>query len=332
VAYDYYLRGRFEWNKRGIASIQEGMKDFEQAVARDSSFARAYAALASSYVLLPQYGGYDNFPLRETLDQTRKAAERALSLDPTLAEPHAALAGALNWSWRWAEAEREYRRAIELDPTYPTAHAWYAFWLNDVGRPDESLTEIKRGHELDPLSHVIADNLCQRASALMAFRFAERPCKDAREARQFDGPAFNELLRAQYDSAAADWKQVGYGQSAAGMAAYSLARGGHRAQAVAMLKEFERNGAKEPLNVSLAYLGLGDKDNALLWLNRAVDRHEDSLTDYATPLAGPILAPLRSDPRFQKIIEKMGLTEYAKRAPQKFPKPPTDSAFPPRPE
>ena len=313
VAYDFYLRGRFEWNQRGIASIQEGIKDFERAVARDSSFARAYAALASSYVLLPQYGGYDNFPLREALDQTRKTAERALSLNSTLAEPHTALAGALNWSWRWAEAEREYLRAIELDPTYPTAHAWYAFWLNDVGRPDESLTEIKRGHELDPLSQVIADNLCQRASALMAFRLAERACRDARDARQFDGPAFNELVRGQYDSAAADWKRVGYGQSAAGMAAYSLARGGHRAEAMAMLKQFERDGAKAPLNVALAYLGLGDKDNALLWLDRAVDRHEDSLTDYATPLAGPILAPLRSDRRFQKIVDKMGLTEYALR-------------------
>src|SRR5207247_10331189 len=123
----------------------------------------------------------------------------------------------------------------------------------------------------------------------------------------------SELGCGQYGAGAADGKRVGYGQSAAGMAAYSLARGGHRAEAMAMLKQFERDGAKAPLNVALAYLGLGDKDNALLWLDRAVDRHEDSLTDYATPLAGPILAPLRSDRRFQKIVDKMGLTEYALR-------------------
>ena len=122
------------------------------------------------------------------------------------------------------------------------------------------------------------------------------------------------MLRGQYDSAAADWKRAaGAIQSSVGLAAYSLGRGGHRVEAMALLKKFERNGAKEPLNVSLGYLGLGDKDNALLWLDRAVDRHEDSLTDYVTPLASPIFAPLRSDPRFQKIIDKMGLTEYALR-------------------
>jgi hypothetical protein len=83
-------------------------------------------------------------------------------------------------------------------------------------------------------------------------------------------------------------------------------------EATAMLRRFKQNGAKEPLNVSLAYLGLGDKDNALFWLNRAVDRQENSLIHYATPVTGPILAPLRGDPRFRKIIDKMGLTDYAK--------------------
>jgi eukaryotic-like serine/threonine-protein kinase len=312
VAYDLYLRGRFEWNKRGLASIQEGIKDFERAVAKDSSFARAYAALASSYALLPQYGGYDSFPVRVSLTLTRGAALRALELDSTLAEPHTALAAALNWNWRWAEAEYEYKRAIELDPDYPTAHQWYSFWLNDVGRARESLAEIKHARALDPLSQVIADNLCQRASMLSADLLAKQPCKEARDAQKFDGVALGETLRGQYDSAAADWMRVGYGQSKAGMAAYSLAKGGHRAEATAMLRKFERNGAKEPLNVSLAYLGLGDKDNALLWLDRAVDKHEDSLTDYVTPLTSPIFTDVRRDPRFQKIIEKMGLAEYAR--------------------
>ena len=311
-AYDLYLRGRFEWNKRTISSILEGIKDFDRAVARDSSFARAYAALASSYALLPEKGGYDSFAVRESLTRTRMAATRALALDSTLAEPHAAVAVALTSNWRWAEAQQEHVRSIALNERYPTAHQWYAFWLQDVGRSEEALAEIKRARELDPLSQVIADNLCQRAAILGAFRLAEIPCKEARDAKMFDGPALAEMLRGQYDSAAADWKRALIPHSAPGLAAYSLARGGHRGEALAMLKEFERNGAKEPLNVALAYVGLGDKDNALLWLDRAVDRHEDTLIDYATPVAGPILAPLRGDPRFQKIIDKMGLTEYAK--------------------
>ena len=240
------------------------------------------------------------------------AATRALALDSTLAEPHAAVAVALTSNWRWAEAQQEHLRSIALNERYPTAHQWYAFWLQDVGRSEEALAEIKHARELDPLSQVIADNLCQRAAILGAFRLAEIPCKEARDAKMFDGPALAEMLRGQYDSAAADWKRALIPHSAPGLAAYSLARGGHRGEALAMLKEFERNGAKEPLNVALAYVGLGDKDNALLWLDRAVDRHEDTLIDYATPVAGPILAPLRGDPRFQKIIDKMGLTEYAK--------------------
>jgi len=311
-AYDLYLRGRFEWNKRTVSSILEGIKDFERAVARDPSFARAYAALASSYALLPQKGGHDSFPILEALDRTNIAASRALELDSTLAEPHAAVAVALTSNWRWAEAEHEHLRSIALDERYPTAHQWYAFWLQDVGRSKDALGEIKRARELDPLSQVIADNLCERASLLSAYYLADKPCKEARDAQLFDGSALGEMLRGQYDSAAADWKRSIVPHSAPGLVAYSLALGGHRAQAIAMLKELERDGAKEPLNVALAYVGLGDKDNALLWLDRAVDRHEDTLIDYATPVAGPILAPLRSDPRFQKIIDKMDLTQYAK--------------------
>jgi serine/threonine-protein kinase len=310
-AYDLYLRGRFEWNKRDLGSIRSGIKDFERAVGRDSSFARAYAALASSYALLPLYGGYDSFPIRASLTRTREAASRALGLDSALAEPHAALGLALFFNWRWTEAKQEYLRAIALDPDYPTARQWYALWLQAVGRPEDALAEIKRARELDPLSVVIADNLCERAAILGAYRLAEKPCKEARDAQVFEGNAFNETLRGQYDSAAADWKRSGSIQSREGLAAYSLGRAGHRVEATAMLRRFKQNGAKEPLNVSLAYLGLGDKDNALLWLDRAVDRQENSLVHYATPVTGPILAPLRGDPRFQKIVDKMGLTDYA---------------------
>jgi eukaryotic-like serine/threonine-protein kinase len=314
VAYDLYLRGRYEWNKRNLGSIQEGIKDFERAVAMDSSFARAYGALASSYALLPEYGGFDNFPVRESLTRTREAASLALALDSTLAEPHAALGLALHCNWRWKEAEQEYRRAIALDSTYATAHQWYALWLEGMGRSGEALTEIKRARTLDPLSRVIADNLCAAAALSDAFHLAEKPCQEAREGRLFDGSAVSEMLRGKYDSAAVDWMRTGGIQTQPGFAAYSLARAGRRAEAMAMLAKLERNGAREPLRVSLAYLGLGDNDNALLWLDRAVDKHEDNLTNFVTPIGGPILAPLRGDPRFQKIIEKMGLTEYSRLA------------------
>ncbi|HZE09061.1 MAG TPA: protein kinase, partial [Gemmatimonadaceae bacterium] len=309
-AYDLYLRGRFEWNKRDLNSVLEGVRDFERAIAKDSSFARAYAALASSYVILPQTGGYDRYPIREALARVRAASSRALAFDSTLAEPHAALALALNSNWQWAPAQQEYLRAIALGPNYPTAHQWYAFWLQDVGRPEEALAEIERARALDPLSQVIADNLCERSAIVGRPQLGAQACKEARDANLFDGNALAEMLRGQFDSAAADWKRARVPRSAKGLAAYSLARAGHRGEAMAMLKDLQQKGDKEPLNVSLAYLGLGDKENALKWLDRAVDRHEDTLTDYATPVSGMILAPLRGDPRFQKIIDKMGLTQY----------------------
>ena len=244
LAYDLYLRGRFEWNKRTTESIKEGVADFERAVARDPRFARAHAALASSYAILPDYAGRDEYPLDKSLAAVRSNASKALAIDSTLAEPHAALGEALEDTWYWAESEREFKKAIALDPSYPTGHQWYAGLLSDMGRLDDALAEMRIARKLDPLSVIIAEDLCVWETRLGHFDLAATPCKESLV--MHDGPAFNYMVRGKYDSAAVEWRRTRNIFSSLGMVAYSLARGGHRSEADALLKELEKKAGNDP--------------------------------------------------------------------------------------
>ena len=156
-AYDLYLKGRFAWNQRTAAAMTEAVRYLEQAVARDSGFARAWAALADAYILLVPYAGASR---EETWPKARTAAQRALALDGTLAEAHTALAyGTMIYAWDWPAAEASFRRAIAANPDYATAHHWYADFLAGRGRLEESVREMERAHALDPLSRIIGTEL-----------------------------------------------------------------------------------------------------------------------------------------------------------------------------
>lgn len=151
-AYQAYLKGRFFWNKRTPESYEKAAEYFRQAIAIDPNYAPAYAGLSDAY----QFSAYNLVSRTELYAEARVAAEKAVALDKSLAEPHASLGLlALNYDWDWATAEREFRRAIELNPNYVTAHHWYAEYLIALDRPEESLAEIKRARELDPLSLII---------------------------------------------------------------------------------------------------------------------------------------------------------------------------------
>jgi TolB-like protein len=136
-AHDLYLQGRVFWNQRTPSALQTAARYFERAIARDSTYAEAYAGLAEAYVLLPEYA---DAPPRETFAKVKAAALRALTLDSTLGQAHAALGYAyMRYDWDWRGAEREFRRAVALTPSYPTAHQWYALYLITVGRSEEAL-------------------------------------------------------------------------------------------------------------------------------------------------------------------------------------------------
>ncbi len=153
-AYQFYLKGRFYWNKRSQEGFQKALEYFQQAIERDPNFALAYSGLADTYNLLgsPEAGGGD-MPPNEMLTKAKAAALKALEIDDSLAEPHVSLAHTKYFYDRdWAGAEREFKRAIELNPNYPVAHHWYAIYLSVVGRQREALAEIRRAQDLDPLS------------------------------------------------------------------------------------------------------------------------------------------------------------------------------------
>ncbi len=156
-AYDLYLKGRYYWNKRTTQGFQQAIAYFQQAIAKDTNYARAYAGLADSYALL---SGYSLAPQNELMPKARAAAQRAVELDDRLAEAHTSLASALEGEYKWDRAEREFKRAIELNPNYANAHHWYGILLWKVGKLDKSLREASKAQLLDPLSSQIAVSLC----------------------------------------------------------------------------------------------------------------------------------------------------------------------------
>jgi TolB-like protein/Tfp pilus assembly protein PilF len=157
-AYDLYLRARHLWNQRTQEGLERALEYFRQAIALDSAYALAWAGIADTYAILENWG---YMPLNEALPLAREAAERALALDETLAEAHAALGLTAFNGGDFEAAEMALRRAIEINPNYASAHQWYASLLAGVGRREEALEESRRAYELDPLSPIISHNLAQ---------------------------------------------------------------------------------------------------------------------------------------------------------------------------
>src|SRR5262249_20683165 len=139
-AYHLYLKGMYYWERRNIESLDKSRDYFNQAIAKDPNYAMAYAGLAGYYYIIPDYASVSN---REEMPKARAAAEKAISLDGSLAKPHAVLGGVLNSEFEWAASEREYRRAIELDPNDAVTRHWFFFLLDQMGRFDEAIEQAK---------------------------------------------------------------------------------------------------------------------------------------------------------------------------------------------
>jgi TolB-like protein/Tfp pilus assembly protein PilF/tRNA A-37 threonylcarbamoyl transferase component Bud32 len=313
-AYDLYLKGRFAWNHRTAAALPEAVRYLERAVARDSGFARAWAALADAYVLLVPYAGASR---EATWPKARAAAEKALALDSTLAEAHTSLAyGAMIYEWDWPASEASFRRAIAENPNYATGHHWYADFLAGRGRLEESLREMQRAHALDPLSRIIGAELGwiyylmgrnDEAEAQLRRTLALDPnyphgllnlglvfMAEGRYAEAIETLRRAIELGGDYDPLNA-------------ALVYAYARSGDRATALRLLGELterSKRGEFGPFALAIAYTGLGETGRAIEALHRAIDQRDIFLPEV---FFDPMLHPLRADPQFRRVEERMGL-------------------------
>jgi TolB-like protein/DNA-binding winged helix-turn-helix (wHTH) protein/tetratricopeptide (TPR) repeat protein len=313
-AYEAYLKGRYFWNKRSEEGLRKGREYFDEAIKRDPTFAPAYVGLAECYALFSTYGV---MPASEAFPKAEQAALKALEFDERIAEAHASL-GVIRYeyNWDWPGADKEFRRAIELNPNYATAHQWYGSYLVSVARFDEGIREIKRAQELDPLSPII------NASIGWFCYFARRYDEAIEEGKRavalegnsvmahfFLGQAY--LQKKMYTEAIAELEKSNTLSPREPQIlsvlthAYSLA--GKKREAERVLEEilgFSRRGYVPAYNIAEAYLGVGDKDRAFEWLEKAFAEHSPDLVGLKTE---PRLDVLRSDPRFASLIARVGL-------------------------
>ena len=314
AAYDLYLQGRYFWNKRTAQGLQQAVECFEQAVGKDPEYARAYAGLADSLALMSAYGVA---PPGEVIPKARTAALKALSLDEKLAEAHASLALiAQSYDWDWQTAEKEYRRAVELDPNYATGHHWYAEHLALRGRFDEAFVEIERARQLDPLSLIIqVDNGAILFFARQYDRAIEQLQAVLKVEADFPRARILNFAYAQQgrfaDALAGieDWRRTSDTYWTLTEEGYVYGRAGQSAQArraVDKLQSINGRAPVDPLAFVPPYVGLGDKDQAFAWLDKSIAVHSPGLTALKVD---PVYDPLRSDPRFEVILRRIGLAQ-----------------------
>lgn len=315
-AYSLYLKGRYAWNNRNFPKLQTAISYFNQAIAKDPSFALAYSGIADAYSVLPNFGGNPS----EDSPKSNAAARRALELDPTLAHPHAVLGNnEMQYDWDFAGGEAEFKKAIELDPNDATAHQWYAENLGTIGgREPEALAEINRAHELDPLSPIITR---VKGSVLVSARKFDEAIAICKELEN-DDPTFalaHDCLGWAY------WGKHMYPEMVEEWKTYSLLTGNRRdvefgnaiergfqsggwrgalTHAAAFFEAQRAIGYESPLQIARYYADLGDKERAFQWLDIAYREH-DWLLEGLNTLSQ--LDPLRSDPRFAELVRKVGL-------------------------
>jgi len=312
AAHDLYLKGRYFWNKRTAEALTKAIAYFQQAIEQDPSYALAYVGLADATALLPEYGSTST---AEALPKAKQAALKALELDGTLAEAHDVLGLISDSNYEWSAAEQEYRRAIELKPEYPTAHHRYALLLATMGRVDEALAEIERARHLDPTSLIINS----AATELLAeARQYDRAIQQAKKTLELD-PGFwlarmhlagAHIAQGKYAQAVAELEKLGPSSAVPviynGFVGFAFAMSGQRVEAQRILAELEERSKREyvsPTALALIYTGLGNKDQAFAWLDRAYAERDSwlLLTSHSA------FDSLRSDPRFTRLQKQMHL-------------------------
>ena len=313
-AYDAYLRGRFYWTNR--ADLHKSVEAFQLAIQKDPSYALAYAGLASAYAMRGQ-APYDDMSPTDAKPKARQAAERALQLDPQLAEAHSVLANvSYSYDWNFPAAEKEFQQAFTLGPNDPTAHLWYSHYCLLRNRLAQAHEENSRTLELDPVSPLFNT---VRAEIYYNARQYDQAIEQARSivdqypsyplAYVWLGSAYRE--KKMFSQAIEQFSKArslfGNQPVLLGLLGHALALSGDSAaarQALGDLKQIAQTRYVSSLYFAAVYTGLGDTKTALDWIDKAYDEHNDRLI-YLN--VDPIADPLRSEPRFRDLMAHLHL-------------------------
>jgi tetratricopeptide (TPR) repeat protein len=294
--------------------VKKGIEHFQEAIDLDPNYALAYAGIADSYIIL---GVYSSLPPAEAFTKAKPMALRALEINDALAEAHTSLAYVrFRREWNWSGAEAEYRRAIELNPNYATAYQWAALNLAAMGRLDEAIVEMKRAEAIDPLSLIINSNM---EWVLYLARRNDDAIAHCRKTLQIDPSFFAThkylglmyVQREMYDQAITAYQKardlsaddphiislVGHAYALAGRREKAL-------EALDNLEELSNRRYVSPYSIALIYTGLGEKDQAFAWLEKAYDDRSGLMVYLKVE---PMLDSLRSDTRFAELVHRIGL-------------------------
>ena len=308
-----YLKGRYFWSKRTAQSLDTAVRYFQQAIEHDPQFALAYVGLADAYSLQEIYG---SLTPSEALARAEQALSRALTLDESLAEAHASLASnVLERQWNWDAAQREYRRALEIHPGDATVRCWYGTFLMQLGRYDEALAQIRRALDLDPLSPYVASSYGWVLTQGRRYEDAATHLRQALELDPEDASIHRNLAYAyafmgrfrQAEATARKAQALGKSDVPSEAVGYGEGRAGKKQAArstIGRLVELWGEGKGSPARIAVVYLGLGEREQALQWLEKAYEVH-DAWLGYIG--VDPIFDPLRGDPRFGRLLDRVGL-------------------------
>jgi TolB-like protein/DNA-binding winged helix-turn-helix (wHTH) protein/Flp pilus assembly protein TadD len=313
-AYESFLKGRYFWNKRTADGLKVALAYFNQAIDEDPKYAQAYSGLADTYALMGDWQ-YAVMTPKEAFPKAKAAAIKALELDSALGEAHNSLAFCLDgFDWDFDSAGKEFRRAIELNPSYATAHHWYAWHLSLLGRYDEAIVEMKKAENLDPLSLVINADL---AELLVLAHSYDESILQSRKTIELDpnfGLAHNQLGQGYLekhmnDEAVAELQKAvqlsGDSPTCIANLARAYVASGKRSEAERLLSDLKkRSNPTHSLasEIAVIFVALGDTDQAITWLEKGYEERFNPGV-----LLRPGFDPLRSDPRFEDLVRRIGL-------------------------
>jgi eukaryotic-like serine/threonine-protein kinase len=316
-AYQLYLKGIYYWGQRTPEALEKSKGYFNQAIQKDPGYAAAYAGLANYYVTAPDY---EPIPENEAAPKAKAAAQKALAIDNSSAEAHAALAAA-NWSlFDFAGAEVEFRRALELNPNLPNAHHWYGLFLSWESRDQEALSHIRRAVELDPLNLQYNSNLGQILCNAHQYEECIDQLKKTLDMDVNFAYAHNMLRVAyrdtgKYDLSLEQWRKsatLANDQDDLAIAeevGKVYAKSGLKASVereIELRKQLAKHRYVDPAEIAYAYAFLGDKEQSFAWLDKARVEKSGALENIK------IIRPLQqwhSDPRYSALLKQLGLPQ-----------------------